>query len=52
MPRQLASWRWNDYSDILIFTFMIIAAGVLKLAYHHTPVLSKYAINPVNLFRV
>lgn len=24
---------------------MIIAAGVLKLAYHHTPILSKYVIH-------
>ena len=49
MSHQLASWRWDDYSDILIFTFMIIAAGVLKLAYHHTPVLSKYVAYYSNL---
>ena len=38
---QLASWRWDEYDTILMFTLMIIVAGVLKLAFHHIPALSK-----------
>lgn len=38
---RLASWRWSEYSTVLTFTTMVIVAGVLKLAFHHTHFLSK-----------
>ena len=39
---QLASWRWEEYDTIITFTVMFIAAGVLKLAFHHLPKLSRH----------
>lgn len=36
---QLASWRWDAYSSILTFLIMVILAGVLKLLFHHAPIL-------------
>ena len=34
----LVSWRWKDYGRILIFTFIMVPAGSIKLLFHHTPV--------------
>lgn len=39
---QLASWRWDEYDTIITFTVIFIVAGVLKMAFHHVPKLSKY----------
>ena len=39
---QLASWRWEEYDTIITFTVMFIVAGVLKLAFHHMPKLSRH----------
>jgi hypothetical protein len=38
---RLASWRWDEYDNIIIFTFMTIFAGLMKLAFHHTGYLAK-----------
>lgn len=38
----LVSWRWKDYGRILIFTFIMVLAGSIKLLFHHTPVLSEH----------
>ena len=38
----LASWRWEEYDTIITFTVMFIVAGVLKLAFHHMPKLSRH----------
>eukprot|EP00095_Tigriopus_kingsejongensis_P008991 maker-scaffold783_size97670-snap-gene-0.22 protein:Tk08991 transcript:maker-scaffold783_size97670-snap-gene-0.22-mRNA-1 annotation:"hypothetical protein DAPPUDRAFT_314297" len=37
----LASWRWNEYSSIMMFTLMILLAGILKLLFHHIPFLAE-----------
>lgn len=39
---RLASWRWDEYSNILTFLIMVILAGVLKLLFHHVPFLSQH----------
>jgi len=37
----LASWRWKEYSNSLMFTGMIISAVIIKIIFHHLPSLSK-----------
>ncbi len=39
---RLASWRWDEYASILLFTLMIVLAGVLKITFHHSPFLSRH----------
>ena len=38
----LASWRWEEYGKLLVFTMVIVLAGMIKLGFHHTPILSEY----------
>ena len=38
----LASWRWDEYADLLAFTLMIIIAGIFKLLFHHCHFLSHH----------
>ena len=38
----LASWRWKEYGKMLVFTLVIVLAGMIKLGFHHTPILSEY----------
>jgi sodium/hydrogen exchanger 3 len=38
----LASWRWDDYGQILVLTMILVLAGIIKLGFHHTPILSNY----------
>ena len=38
----LASWRWTEYGRILIPTIILVLAGIIKLIFHHTPILSRY----------
>ena len=39
---QLASWRWEEYDTVVTFTVMFLVAGVLKLAFHRMPKLSRH----------
>ena len=39
---RLASWRWKEYWEHILLCLIIIMAGIFKLAFHHTPVLSTY----------
>ena len=39
---QLASWRWEEYDTVVTFTVMFLVAGVLKLAFHRLPKLSRH----------
>ena len=38
----LASWRWCDYYEHILFCLIVILAGIFKLVFHHTPMLSNY----------
>ena len=38
----LASWRWEEYSSLVLFILIIICAAVLKLLFHHCHCLSSY----------
>ena len=38
----LASWRWCDYYEHILFCLIVILAGIFKLVFHHTPILSNY----------
>ena len=38
----LASWRWNEYWNIITYCLIIIICGIIKLLFHHIPVVSKY----------
>ena len=38
----LASWRWCEYYEHILFCLIVILCGVFKLAFHHTPFLSDY----------
>lgn len=38
----LASWRWSEYRYILMFSVMVIMAGILKLLFHHATFLSRH----------
>ena len=37
----LASWRWEDYSDPVMICLTIMMAAVFKLLFHHAHFLSK-----------
>ena len=39
---RLASWKWHEYWEHVLFCLIIVMAGVFKLAFHHTPILSNY----------
>lgn len=39
---QLASWKWDEYSDHIIICLMILMAGIVKIGFHETPLLSKH----------
>ena len=36
----LASWKWDEFSNLLAFLVMIISAAILKLLFHHCHCLS------------
>lgn len=38
----LASWRWNEYSNIVMIILMILFAGLMKLGFHHIPWLAQH----------
>ena len=38
----LASWRWEEYSSLVVFILVIITAAVLKLLFHHCHCLASY----------
>ena len=38
----LASWRWCEYYEHILFCLIVILCGMFKLAFHHTPLLSDY----------
>ena len=38
----LAGWRWEEYGQILVFTYSLVLAGMVKLGFHHTRILSSY----------
>lgn len=38
----LASWRWEEYGKILTPTLVLILAGIIKILFHHTPILPNY----------
>ena len=37
----LASWRWTEFSSAIMFTGLIISAVMLKIIFHHLPLLAK-----------
>ena len=37
----LASWRWANYGDIIMFCLTVLLAALLKLLFHHAHFLSK-----------
>ncbi len=39
---KLVSWRWDEYGNILMVLLFVILAGILKLLFHHTPVLANH----------
>ena len=38
----LASWRWNEYWNIITYCLIIIICGIIKLLFHHIPIVSKH----------
>ena len=38
----LANWRWKEFGKILTPITVLILAGIFKLLFHHTPILSDY----------
>ena len=38
----LAGWRWQKFGKILVFAMGLVLAGVVKLVFHHTKILSAY----------
>ena len=38
----LASWRWKEYGKILVLSLGLVLAGMVKLGFHHTRILSLY----------
>ena len=38
----LVNWKWEEYGKILTIALTLILAGIIKLGFHHTPILSKY----------
>ncbi len=45
----LVSWRWDDYSDYVVVCIMILVAGIVKVIFHETPILSKHFPESCNL---
>ena len=39
---KLASWKWDEYWNVLTTLMIIIMAGIFKLLFHHTPIVSKH----------
>ena len=39
---RLASWKWDEYGSILTPLVIIIMAGIFKIVFHHTPIVSKH----------
>ena len=38
----LVNWKWEEYGKILTIALILILAGIIKLGFHHTPILSEY----------
>ena len=38
----LANWRWKEYGKLLTVISALILAGILKLLFHHIPILPNY----------
>ena len=38
----LASWRWEEYWNIITYSLIIVICGIIKLVFHHIPILSKH----------
>ena len=39
---RLAGWRWQKFGKILVFAMGLVLAGIVKLVFHHTRILSTY----------
>ena len=39
---RLISWKWHEYWNIITPLVIIIMAGIFKLLFHHTPIVSKH----------
>ena len=38
----VASWRWEEFGNILTPLLVLVLAGIIKLLFHHTPILPNY----------
>ena len=38
----LISWRWNEYWNIITYSLIIVLCGIIKLLFHHIPIISKH----------
>ena len=38
----LVSWRWEEYWNIITYSLIIVICGIIKLVFHHIPILSKH----------
>ena len=38
----LASWRWDEYWNIITYALIIVICGIIKLVFHHIPIISKH----------
>ena len=38
----LASWRWEEYWNIITYSLIIVICGIIKLVFHHIPIVSKH----------
>ena len=38
----LVSWRWNEYWNIITYSLIIVICGIIKLLFHHIPIISKH----------
>ena len=38
----IISWRWDEYWNIIMYCFVIIVCGIIKLLFHHIPIISKH----------
>ena len=38
----LVNWKWEEYGKILTIALVLMLAGIIKLGFHHTPVLPNY----------
>ena len=48
----LASWRWSEYNNFLGILFVVLVAALLKIAFHHAPLLAEWIPESVVLIVV